>query len=77
MRFISTAKGYNKKKSHGMLCSLNRTINEYAGASSAHGVKYIYEPDLYHCIFHLGRQNLRSMRKKDDLHLDIFLSLGM
>ena len=47
MRFISTAEGYHKKKSHGMLCSLNRTINEYAGASSAHGIKYIYEPDRW------------------------------
>ena len=36
----STGKSHN-----GMTCTFNKTVREYASASSAHGITYIFEPD--------------------------------
>ena len=35
------------KKSHSKLCTLNKTIHEYSGSSTAHGVAYIFEPNRW------------------------------
>ena len=44
MAFI---KNKMSKKSHSKICTLNKTVHEYAASSTAHGVAYIFEPNRW------------------------------